>query len=46
MVTVTYTMRKEDAQILKDGTNVGVIAAPAEDLGFGLSHPELQSPGT
>lgn len=53
MVTVTYTMRKEAAQVLKDGTNVGVIAAPAEDLGFGLSihvaahsHPELQSPGT
>lgn len=53
MVTVTYTMRKEAAQVLKDGPKVGVIAAPAEDLGFGLnisvaahSQPVLLSPGT
>lgn len=53
MVTVAYTMRKEAAQVLKDGTRVGVTAAPAEDLGFGLnicvaahSQPELLSPGT
>ena len=53
VVTVTYTMRKEASQVLKDGAKFGVIAAPAEDLGFGLSihvaahsHPELQSPGT
>lgn len=50
MVTVTYTTRKEAAQVLKNGTKSGVIA---EDMGFGFSihvathsHPEFQSPGT